>query len=320
MQNTLKYLRVSVTDRCNLHCRYCETGILQKLPPGCILAFEEICRFIKIAAGLGVETVRLTGGEPLVRSNVIDLFKMIKKIPGIKDVTFTTNGLLLKNFAGELFDAGVRRFNVSIDTLDPKKFADLTGSDSLETVIGGVKEALKMGFDPIKINAVILKGINDGEFCDFVEFGVANGYIIRFIELMDISDSPGFVKEHFMSAEEVKKIISAKYDLKPCESSKAGIGPAAYYSVNGGAAMIGFITPVSSHFCDDCNRLRLTSDGGLKSCLLRPGEVNITELIRNEKNDDKLIELVKKVLAGKERACGNIIANGNFRGMTEIGG
>ncbi len=320
MQNTLKYLRVSVTDRCNLRCRYCETGILHKLPPGCILAFEEICRFISIAAGLGVETVRLTGGEPLVRSNVIDLFRMIKKIPGIKDLTFTTNGLLLKNFSRDLFEAGVRRFNVSIDTLNAKKFADLTGSDSLGMVIDGVKEARDMGFDPIKINAVILKGINDSEFCDFVEFAISNGFIIRFIELMNISDSPGFVKEHFMGAEEVKKIISSRYELLPCESSKTGIGPASYYSVNGGAAVIGFITPVSSHFCDDCNRLRLTSDGGLKSCLLRPGEVNITELIRTEKNDDKLIELVKKVLAGKERACGKFIENGNFRGMTEIGG
>jgi len=316
----LKYLRVSVTDRCNLHCRYCETGVLHKLPPGCILAFEEICRFIRIAAGLGVETVRLTGGEPLVRSNVIDLFRMIKQISGIKDLTFTTNGLLLKNFVRDLFSAGVRRFNVSIDTLDAKKFAGLTGSDSLETVIAGVKEARDMGFSPIKINAVILKGINDDEFCDFVEFGIKNGFVIRFIELMNISDSPGFVKQHFMSAEEVKKIISAKYELSPCDNSKAGIGPASYYSVNGGAAMIGFITPVSSHFCDDCNRLRLTADGGLKSCLLRPGEVNITELIRNEKNDDKLIELVKKVLDGKERACGKFIENGNFRGMTEIGG
>ena len=316
----LKYLRVSVTDRCNLHCRYCETGVLQKLPPGRILAFEEICRFIRIAAGLGVETVRLTGGEPLVRSNVIDLFKMIKKIPGIHDVTFTTNGLLLKNFSRELLEAGIRRFNVSIDTLDPVKFAGLAGSDSLKNVIEGVKEAGEMGFNPIKVNVVILKGINDGEFCDFVEFGIANGYIIRFIELMDISGSPGFVEKHFMSADEVKKIISAKYELSPCENLKAGIGPASYYSVNGGPAAIGFITPVSRHFCDNCNRLRLTSDGGLKSCLLRPGEVNITELIRNEKNDDKLIELVKKVLAGKEKACGKFIANGNFRGMTEIGG
>lgn len=320
MISRLKYLRISVTDRCNLRCEYCEPGFVHRSHSD-ILSFEEIERIARAAAAIGVETIRLTGGEPLVRAGITRLFEMLTAIPGIRDLTFTTNGLLLDKMAGQIRAAGVKRFNLSLDTLDPEKYSKLTGGGDISRVLAGLSAARDAGFSPIKVNAVALRGINDSEACDFIEFAARGGYVMRFIELMKISDQEKFVADHFMSVADLKAIIGAKYDLVPvADGYHDGNGPAVYYRAEPAGVMVGFISPVSQHFCEACNRLRLTSDGHVKSCLLRPGEIDIAALVRGGASDAELRSALSKAFEGKERACGDLAGVNNFRNMVEIGG
>ncbi len=294
------------------------------MSPEAVLSFEEIAHIVRIAAQLGVKTVRITGGEPLVRKSVPELFKMISAIDGIKDITFTTNGVNLDRHAGELYAAGVRRFNFSLDSLDRDKYYKLTGSDRLEKVIDNIRQCSKIGFSPIKMNVVALRGINDDEIFDFIEFAGENNLILRFIELMDISaNAKGFFEKHFLSIDGIKEIIARKYKLNSRQESNintTGIGPAVYHRLETGAE-IGFISPVTSHFCASCNRLRLTASGILKPCLLRAGETNIMKLIREGISDDELKKIIKTTFDNKEKACGKFSENNiMFANMSQIGG
>jgi cyclic pyranopterin phosphate synthase len=324
MMNTFDYLRISVTDRCNLRCKYCEVNPAHKLSPDAVLSFEEIAHIVRITAQLGVKTVRITGGEPLVRKSICGLFKMISAIDGINDITFTTNAVNLDRHADELYAAGVRRFNFSLDSLNRDKYYKLTGGDQLEKVIDNIKQCSKTGFSPIKMNVVALRGINDDEIFDFIGFAAENKLILRFIELMDISaNAKNFFEKHFLSIDEIKKIIAQRYELNPrreADLSTKGSGPAVYNQLEPGVD-IGFISPVTSHFCASCNRLRLTANGILKPCLLRPGETNIMELIRNGVSDGELKKIIKTIFDNKEKACGKFSENNiMFANMSQIGG
>lgn len=326
MINNFDYLRISVTDRCNLKCRYCEVNPSAKLRPDDILSFEEIAYIARLTAQMGVKTVRITGGEPLVRKSVSGLFKMLSETSGIEEVTFTTNGINLDLYAAELFGFGVKRFNLSLDTLDASKYYELTGGGRLEKVTANIRLARQIGYSPIKMNVVALRGINDGEIFDFIDFASRNGLILRFIELMDISANAGeFFSRHFMPVGDIKKIIAARYKLSPCagganECGFAGAGPAAYESCENGLK-IGFISPVTSHFCDGCNRLRLTANGILKSCLLRAGETNIMKMIRGGASEDELKKTIQKIFDNKEKARGAFSENNiMFPNMSQIGG
>lgn len=326
MINRLNYLRISVTDRCNLRCGYCEVNPSAKLSPDDILSFEEIARFAGLAAKAGVRTVRVTGGEPLVRNSVASLFKMLASTPGIEEVTFTTNGVCLDRHAEAIYAAGVRRFNLSLDTLDPGGYSKLTGGGNVEKVIANLETALRAGFSNVKLNVVALRGINDGEIFDFLDFAAARGLTLRFIELMDISASAGdFFKRHFMPVGEIKKIIASRYPLSPLPSSAGecglrGAGPAVYHSYGGGLK-VGFISPVTNHFCDSCNRLRLTANGMLKSCLLRAGETDVKKMLRSGATDEDIVHTILSVFERKDKARGEFSdKNIMFSNMSQIGG
>ena len=282
------YLRISVTDRCNYRCMYCmPKGGINWKPMSEILSYEEITDFVKVAASLGVRKIKLTGGEPLVRKGLHDLIAMIKSVDGIDEVSLTTNGSLLKNFGKKLRESGLDRITVSLDTLRKDKFSIITRLGNLDDVIMGVETLNNLGFRKSKINTVVMKGINDDEILDLVDFAVQVDFDIRFIELMptDLIDD---WKAHFISVEEIKKRIEKKYTLEP--SNKKTNGPAVYYKLDN--IDIGFITPLSHAFCSVCNRIRLTSDGFILPCLGHPDRVGTKDALR--KGDfEKVKELIR---------------------------
>ncbi|HOD39306.1 MAG TPA: radical SAM protein, partial [Candidatus Wallbacteria bacterium] len=256
--------------------------------------------------------------------SITGLFKMLSSIKGIDEVTFTTNGLNLDTYAEELYSAGVRRFNISLDSLDPQKYHNLTGGGNLDKVIKNILLCKNIGYSPIKMNVVALKGINDGEIFNFIDFASQNGIILRFIELMDItSGAKEFFDRHFISINKIKEIIESRYKIstaKPESAAITGAGPAVYYAIDNGLK-IGFISPVTDHFCANCNRLRLTANGILKSCLLRPGEINLMKLIREGASKEELQKTIKLVFDTKEKACGKFCENNTmFSNMSQIGG
>lgn len=282
------YLRISVTDRCNYRCIYCmpKDGINWK-PMNEILSFEEIVDFVKVAASLGIRKIKLTGGEPLVRKGVQDLVAMLKSVNGVDEISLTTNGSLLETYGKQLKDAGLDRITISIDTLKRDKFKLITRLGDLDDVISGVKMLNQLGFEKSKINTVVMKGINDDEILDLVDFAKEVGFDIRFIELMptDLIDD---WKAHFISIEEIRKKIEEKYVLEP--SNKKTNGPAVYY--RSGNIDVGFITPLSHAFCSVCNRIRLTSDGFILPCLGHPEKVNLKSALR-ERDFDKVKRLIR---------------------------
>lgn len=281
----INYLRVSVTDRCNLRCVYCmpPEGI-QRRAHEAILRYEEIAEVVRIAAEQGISKVRLTGGEPLVRLDLAVLVRMIAETPGIEDVSLTTNGLLLERMASELKDAGLHRINVSLDTLKPERFARITRGGSFETVWRGLEAAEKAGLQPIKLNAVAMRGVNDDELQDLARLSVERGWHVRFIELMPVNNQqtwgPGFPEPSsiYLSIPEIKQTL-APLGLAPLASNEHN-GPAHEYSLAGGRGTIGFISPLSEHFCNECNRLRVTADGSFRPCLLQDIEIPFLPALR----------------------------------------
>jgi len=264
---TIDYLRISVTDRCNLRCRYCmpETGI-PSFGHANIMRYEEILRVAGAAVGLGFRKIRITGGEPLVRQGITEFMRQLIQLPGLRELTLTTNGVLLGEKAQELYDLGVRRINVSLDTLKRKKFEYITRRDFLLNVMGGIHKAAKVGFYPIKINIVAIRGFNDDEILDFARLAEKQPYHVRFIEYMPIGDGNDWKPEQSISSEEIRHIIQQYRPLEPLEHDSMD-GPAELYSFPGAAGRVGFISPLSNSFCESCNRLRLTADGKLRSCL-----------------------------------------------------
>jgi cyclic pyranopterin phosphate synthase len=292
----INYLRISVTDLCNLRCRYCipEEGIIKKCHSD-ILRIEEIEEIVKVSRKLGVNKVRLTGGEPLVRRGIVDLVQKISSIPGINEVALTTNGTLLKEYAKPLKEAGLKRVNVSLDTLQENKYKYITKRGNLKTVIEGIKAAKEVGLTPLKLNVVLVKGFNDDEIDDFVKLTIKNEVDIRFIELMPIGDNGDWSKEHSIS----NKIVLEKYpNLIPIVSEDKS-APAQYYKLPAAKGKVGLINPISSHFCSSCNRIRLTADGKIKPCLHSNEEIDIKTILRE--NGD-ILPIITKAVRVKPKA------------------
>ncbi len=317
----INYLRISVTDRCNLRCIYCmpPEGI-ELLSHEDILSYEEIYTVTKAAAELGITKVRLTGGEPLTRLGLPDLVARIASIPGIDDISMTTNGLLLARYAADLKKAGLQRVNISLDTLKPGKFELISRFKHYEDVAEGIQAAKAAGLTPIKINVVVMRGINDDEIADFARKTVDEGWNVRFIELMHMPDVED-VNARFISAREMKHALDPLGKLEPAFPG-VGNGPAKYYRLPGAKGTIGFITAVSEHFCESCNRLRLTSDGKLHLCLLSEDEVDLRGPMRQGISYEDLKELIKQAVARKPRGQMpvQLKVNGNTRPMSRIGG
>lgn len=296
-QRQINYLRVSVTDHCNLNCVYCSLDSTPHLPRSEILSYEEIRYVVEIAASLGINKVRLTGGEPLVRPNLSKLVRLLSQVAGIDDISLTTNGILLSKCAAELKEAGLKRVNVSLDTLKPDRFKRITGSDKLGEVLSGIEAAHRAGLDPVKINMVVLQGINDDETIDFARKSLDRGWHVRFIEFMPFG-TPETETMGTVSTREIQENIRSLGQLEPY-AGKTGDGPARYYRLPGARGTIGFISPMTEHFCHTCNRLRFTSDGQLRPCLLDDDEVNLKAALRNGASRDELEQLIQQAVVIK---------------------
>jgi len=298
-QRPINYLRISVTDRCNLRCVYC-------LPPEGvrlishdeILSYEEVYTIAQAAAELGIDKIRLTGGEPLVRLGLPKLIQMLAQIEAIDDISLTTNGTLLSRYAAELKQAGLQRVNVSLDTLKQDKFELITRcGNSLGEVLEGIEVARAAGLNPVKLNMVVMAGINDDELVDFAAKTIAEAWHVRFIELMPFVGE-GATAPRFVSASEMRQRVELLGELKPCLPS-VGNGPAKYFRFPHARGTIGFITPISEHFCFQCNRMRLTADGKLRPCLLSDYEVDVKQPLRDGISSAELKELIKQAVANK---------------------
>ncbi|MGM0419519.1 MAG: GTP 3',8-cyclase MoaA [Bacillota bacterium] len=319
-QREIDYLRISITDRCNLRCRYCmpPEGVTYKEHEE-IMRYEEIVKFVKVAASHGISRLRITGGEPLVRLDVPDLIEKLSSISGIEEITMTTNGYYLLEQAESLVQAGLNRINISLDSLNEEKFKHITGTAGLARVLKGLNKARLIGLDPIKINMVVIKGTNDDEIIDFIKFAQAHNYHLRFIEYMPLSGEESN-NDKYISLDEIKeRIISAGYNLE-VESRIKGSGPAANYRLNGGGTTIGFISPISHNFCASCNRLRLTSDGKLRPCLAIDEEYNLYDEA-GQLLPEQEIEAVLLTACQKKPVQHNFAnAEDHGRNMSQIGG
>ena len=286
----ISYLRVSITDRCNYRCIYCKPEEqFEFIPHEEILRYEEIVEIIEEAVNLGITKVRITGGEPLARKGVVDFIKKLREIKKLEDISLTTNGFFLSEYAEKLKDAGLNRVNISLDSLQEEKYKRITRGGSLEKALKGIDSALKAGLLPIKINTVLIRGVNDDEVEDFVRLTLGRPLNIRFIEFMpsgeELKDN---YRDKFISVLKIKESLAEKYSFRPIDINP-GNGPAKYYQIKGGQGTIGFITALSQHFCKTCNRIRLTSEGKLRPCLFSNIEVDVKQAIRNIKTDDKII-------------------------------
>lgn len=315
----IDYLRISVTDRCNLRCAYCMPAEgVPLMPHSDILTYEEIVKVVQAAAELGISKVRLSGGEPLVRAGLFNLVEMISRIDGIDDISLTTNGILLASQAADLKEAGLRRVNISLDTLKRERFHHITGYDGLSQTLAGIDQARKIKLDPVKINVVAMKGVNDDELLDFALLSKDEGWHVRFIEIMPFRSRT--IEADFISAGEMMHQFSSLGPLEPF-LSQAGNGPAKYYRFPEAKGTIGFITPISEHFCFKCNRLRLTASGQLLPCLLSDDEVDLRLVIRKEGSSQEIKDLIIKAIAGKPE--GHRVVQGHVpqkRLMSQIGG
>jgi cyclic pyranopterin phosphate synthase len=283
---TIEYLRISVTDRCDLRCSYCMSEDVEFLPRQDILSFEEIIRLAKSFAQLGVTKIRLTGGEPLMRKKLPELVASIKAIEGIEEVVMTTNGTLLTKYAQPLFEAGLSRLNISLDTLKADRFQKLTRRDRLQTVLDGIAEAKKYAFNSIKLNAVIMRGMNDDEIVPLTDFALENDLDISFIEEMPLGEVGYDRSVTFLASADIKNKIEEKHSLV-ASNYKTG-GPAVYSSIAGYKSKIGFISPHTNNFCSDCNRVRITAVGRLLLCLGNENSQDLRSIIRDGCSDEEL--------------------------------
>jgi GTP 3',8-cyclase len=304
----ISYLRVSITDRCNERCTYCMPQELQEwLPRQEILTFEETLRLIRVAAELGVSKVRITGGEPLTRRDVIDFIKRVPGIRGIKSIGLSTNGTLLgrgvapgQTMAGALRAAGVQSVNISLDTLDRAVYSQITGRDFHRQVLDGIDAAITAGFEQIKLNTVLMRGRNDDQLIPLIEFAAARGLILRFIEMMPVSTAEVLDDKNFIPVNEAKRMIESRYGPLIPETEFRTNGPATYYQIPGRRQRIGFIGAMTNlHFCESCNKLRLTCDGKLRPCLGSYLEFDIMKPLRAGASDEELKEFFLDVVDRK---------------------
>jgi GTP 3',8-cyclase len=322
----INYLRVSITDRCNLRCTYCrpKEGIALKGHDD-ILRYEELLRVVDQAVKMGLVKIRLTGGEPLVRRGFVEFASALKKIEGLQDISLTTNGILLDRFADDIFRAGIHRLNISLDSLNKEKYFLITGGGNIDDVFRGIAAAEKAGFSPIKINAVLINGLNDDEVLNAVKWAVKKPFQIRFIEMMPVSEVNMHQADKFLPTEKLLSRIGKHFQLEPSGGKKNKFdGPARIYKIKGGLGEIGFINPVSDHFCATCNRLRLTADGKLRACLLNEMEIDLKEPLSRCCDDDELAGLIRKAIHLKPKQhdldCTDRHLKKCSRDMSDIGG
>ncbi|MDY6855379.1 MAG: GTP 3',8-cyclase MoaA [Thermodesulfobacteriota bacterium] len=321
-QRKINYLRISITDRCNLRCVYCMPieGV-PKITHDEILRYEEILKVVEAAVKKGIQKIRITGGEPLVRKGVIHFIHSLSNIPSVQDLSLTTNGILLKDYATDLYKAGLCRINVSIDSLNRKRFHRITRGGELGKVWEGVKKATEAGISPIKINTVIIRGINDDEIIDFAKLSIHNPFHVRFIEFMPVGSNSIWSKKRYVSSGEIKDKIEDFKELHPISRSERE-GPARMFKFKGTSGKIGFISPFSDHFCSSCNRLRLTVDGKLRTCLFSDNEVDLRYCLRKGTNNSELERLIDFAISNKPER--HKLQENTFRkcsrNMSEIGG
>ena len=318
---TITNLRISVTDRCNLRCTYCMPEEVEFVERKLVLSYEEIARFVRIIVRLGINKLRITGGEPLVRKGLPDLVSKLAAVDGINDIAMTTNGVLLKQQAAALREAGLQRLNISLDTLVREKFTQIARRDVLDRVLAGIHEAKRVGFSPIKVNAVAVRGFTDEELLDFARLAREDGYQVRFIEFMPMDADGVWETEKVLSGSEIIERIDAVYPLEPVHNSKKE--PAALYRFRDGAGEnIGVIPTVTEPFCDHCNRIRITADGKLLTCLFGVRETDIRAMLRGGASDDEIAVVVAHEARNKEP--GHRIGEPDFvkpvRAMYSIGG
>lgn len=316
-QRQINYLRISVTDHCNLNCSYCSARSVPRLPRSEILSYEELERVVRIAAGMGINKLRLTGGEPLMRPGITNLVNMLSRAEGIDDVSLTTNGVLLADFAKELKKSGLHRVNVSLDTLRADRYKSITGG-RLEAVLSGIEAARLAGLVPVKINMVVLRGTNDDEVIDFARKTIEQEWHVRFIEFMPFGASRNGNSET-VPTKEIRERIQTLGKLEPY-TGKSGNGPARYYRLPGAKGTIGFISPMTEHFCSTCNRLRLTADGHLRPCLLDDDEINIKAALRSGDSDAELERLVQQAVIIKREGHNLNQGVAPAKPMSQIGG
>ncbi|MBF0428423.1 MAG: GTP 3',8-cyclase MoaA [Magnetococcales bacterium] len=300
---TIRYLRVSVTDRCNLQCEYCRPSGEILLPNNQqILTLEEMARLGRLFVEMGIDRIRLTGGEPLLRRNLMVLVQDLSALPGLHELSLTTNALLLARYAHDLRTAGLQRVNISLDTLTPEIFTRITRGGELAPVLLGIEAAVEAGLHPVKINMVVMRDVNDHEILAMIDFAVQHGLILRFIETMPMGQAGRATTELFVSAEEISERVRRGLGgvLQPVlQPRERGSGPARYFRIEGSGAEVGIISARSRHFCDTCNRMRLTSRGELVLCLGGVDQVDLKTPLREGASDHQLCELIQDAVNRK---------------------
>ncbi len=313
------YLRVSVTDRCNLRCIYCHPlGGCNLIDRKEILKLEEIHRIVELFSYCGIRKVRLTGGEPLIRSNIVYLIEKLSGIEGIEELSLTTNGVLLTSLAQELKDAGLQRINISMDSTDRKSYKEITGFDLLTKVTRGIYKALEVGLKSVKINSVIIKGINVSQILPLAEMSFHLPVAVRFIEYCPTSQNTK-PSSDYMPNHELRKVIEREFGPISFVFTGANNGPASYFKIRNAVGTIGFINGRSSMFCHNCNRLRLTSDGKVKPCLYSSQYHDVKKLIRDNTDDEHILRLLEKILYEKNKYTKLSSSESEFD-MQKVGG
>lgn len=318
---TVDYLRISVTDRCNERCLYCmPEGYKGLEATRDHLLAEEILRIVRIATELGFRKFRLTGGEPLVRSDILEIARGIKKFPEVKCLLLSTNGIRLANLAKPLRGTGIRAVNVSLDALDPKIYKQITGGD-LESVLNGIHAAVEAGFETVKLNCVLMRGINEQEIWPMVLFAAEHSLPLRFIELMPLTRTDVLTEKNFFPVGEAMQLLSQRDELVPVPEKKLGHGPAKYFQLKQTGAIVGFIGAMTNlYFCETCNKMRLTADGKIRPCLGQHGEIDLRGALRNNASDDQLRNLFLEALRQKPQEHQFRDNYQPSRPMTAIGG
>ena len=319
---TIDYLRLSVTDRCNLRCRYCmpEEGV-PSIPHGDILSYEELLRVAAATVRLGVRKIRVTGGEPLVRKGIVDFVRQLAALPGHPEIVLTTNGLRLAELADDLKAAGLSRVNVSLDSLREERFFEITRREGLDRVLDGLRAAERIGLAPIKVNMVPILGVNADEIVDFARLTLHHPWEIRFIEYMPVSDNLGFSPEQRFSAQSIMEELSRLGILLPITRSGPA-GPARLFRYADAPGRLGVIPAVSSHFCNECNRLRVTADGRVRPCLFSDHEIDLKHALRSNNSDAALEEVISAATGVKpeKHHIGEEDFRSGERNMHGIGG
>ncbi|MGI6131103.1 MAG: GTP 3',8-cyclase MoaA [Bacillota bacterium] len=320
----ITYMRVSVTDKCNLRCVYCmpEEGVKAKTHDE-MLSMEEFARVVRVASALGISRVRITGGEPLARKGIVSLVRAVAAVPGIRDISMTTNATVLAPMADELARAGLNRVNISLDSLKSDTYARLTRRGDLASAIAGIHAAQRAGLRPIRLNAVVLRGINSDEIESLAALTLKHDWDVRFIEFMPFWGNGGlFGEEYVVPIGETRRRVLALGAQGPAASAQSQSGPASYLRLRGGLGQVGFISRDGDEFCGACNRIRLTADGMLRPCLLSEASIDVTAALRGGADDDAIADLIRLAVATKPESGRSRGADGGWaaRPLSQIGG